>query len=514
MQLELDFLEVSVPTPVPCAPDAPTPDPDLGRFARARMAYGSVRERQGVVHRFALTGPEMVDVAAELRSNAEAGDPAAIVELMALLSGVPPERADAIGLLNECTTSALVIGAELRTGQLHTDLGSICLGQAAQTASNGTTLPASHTLIKPLPRFLADLLRQAAGEVPRGRKLGDLFPCTPQSASIPIAGSSEGRLRATHARARDGLSAVALALGLDNYDAAMITNDFALIDKSRLFYVRSDPRRLIEGCRSLYAALGWGEPVPGEVVLPFGSMAVPQDDCVTAVFKELRRQADETLPGRRYTLEALLEHHNHYALLVAWLLSFCVGARESAVLDFNARTCRPNALFVPYQDKSSGPFKQIRPVLMCRVARDSVAAWWRHIHALHERTQRLRVSAAWLQHLRAVLAGDRVPLLFMARNDEAVAIGSPHLTDAVPSSIRLAPNAGRHYWQTVLYRRGVASDAIDTYARHACRGIEPFSSTTLASPLMAHEHVCAVQDTVLRELGITSASGLGRRVPS
>ena len=295
MQLELDFLlspEASVPTPVPCAPDAPTPNPDLGRFARARMAYGSVRERQGVVHQFALTGPEMVDVAAELRSNAQAGDPSATIELVSLLSGVPPESAGAICLLERCATSAPVIGAELRTGQLHTDLGSICLGQAAQTASNGTTLPASHTLIKALPRFLVDLLRQAAGEVPRARKLGDVSPCTPPSASLPIAGSSEGRLRATHARARDGLSAIALALGLDNYDAALITNDFALIDKSRLFYVRSDPRRLLEGCRSLYAAVGWGDPVPGEVVLPFGSMVVPHDDCVIAVFKELRRAAE------------------------------------------------------------------------------------------------------------------------------------------------------------------------------------------------------------------------------
>lgn len=151
---------------------------------------------------------------------------------------------------------------------------------------------------------------------------------------------------------------------------------------------------------------------------------------------------------------------------------------------------------------------------MCRVARDLMAAWWRHVHALHERAQRLRVSATWVQHLRAVLAGDRVPLLFTVHDAVAVAIGSPHLLEAVPATIRLVSNAGRHYWQTALHQRGVASDAIDAYARHACRGIEPMSSTTLASPLLAHEQVCAVQDAVLRELGITAVSGLGRRVPS
>ena len=79
MQLELDFLSPPVmeeqATPL-LAPATPSPDTDLGRFARARMAYGSPRERQGVVHRFALPGHELVEVATELRSNAEAGHPA------------------------------------------------------------------------------------------------------------------------------------------------------------------------------------------------------------------------------------------------------------------------------------------------------------------------------------------------------------------------------------------------------------------------------------------------------
>ncbi|WP_372526658.1 hypothetical protein [Piscinibacter sp.] len=517
MQLELDFSSlpaVGEPTAPHSVPDPPLPDTDLGRFARARMAYGSPRERQGVVHRFALTEPELVEVSAKLCSNANAGDPAAAVEVIALLSGIPPGCAGGIGLCDTYPPGAPVIAIDLRSGQMHTDMGRICLAQAAPTPSNGTALPASHMLVKPLPRFLVELLRQAACASPRARSLGELLPCTPTSAAVPIAGNKEGRLRATHARARDGLSALAITLGLDNYDAALVTNDFALIDRSRLFYVRSDPRRVMEGCRSVYAALGWHEPVPGEVVLPFGSNVVPQDECVVAVFNELRRRVEAFAPGRRYTLDALLVHHNHYALLVAWLLGFCVGAREATMFDFNARTCRPSALFVPYRDKSTGPFKQVRPVLMCRVARELVGAWWRHLHALHARAQRLGAPAttAWMRHLGAVFAGDRVPLLFTAHDETVVPIGSAHVADAVPADIRLVANAGRHYWQTVLYRQGIASHAIDVYARHACRGTEPMSSTTLASPLMVHEQVCSVQDAVLRELGITSVSGLGRRV--
>ena len=517
MQLELDFsLLPTAEEAVGALPKHRLPEFDLGRFARERMAYGSARERQGVVHRFALPALELKQVAAELRWKAATRDPVAINELVALLSGVPPEHVGKIGLHGACASAATVVSMDLRTGHLHTDMGRICLGQAASPAANGTALPASHALLKPLPRLLVTLLAETVASSPQAQSLGQLLPCVPPLASQPIGGSTEGRLRATHARMRDGLSAFAIALGLDNYDAALVTNDFALIDKARLFYVRSQPSRIVEGCRTLYAALGWGEPVPGEILLPFGSKAVPSDNAVRAVFAHLRRHAENSLPGRRYTLEALLRHHNDYALLVAWTLAFCIGARETTAFDFNARTCQPNASFVPYRDKASGPFKQIRPVLMCRVARDCVAAWWQHIRALELRANRVGAASnlPWMRHLGAVMQRDRVPLLFLIANGDAVPVGSAHLARAVPPELQLVPNAGRHFWQTVLHEEGITTHAIDVFARHACRGVEPMSSTTLASALAVHEQVCTVQDAVLRRLGISALTGLGRRVAS
>ncbi|GAB4566580.1 MAG: hypothetical protein Tsb007_39630 [Rhizobacter sp.] len=489
------------------------PDIDLGQFARVRMAYGSARQHQGVADRRALSGPQLVDACAQLRLRAEAAEPAAIVELFALLSGIPSEHAAHIALREASTKAAPVIAINVRTGQLETDMHQICLAQAAQPPLNGTALPASHLLVKPLPRFLTELLRIAISQRPLACSLGELFPCTSTAPTIPVAGSGEGRLRATPVRISNGLSVFAIELGLDHYDAALITDDFALIDKSRLFYVRSDPARVIDGCRKLYAALGWGEPEPCETLLPFGSRVVPSDESVRAVYEVLRAAADTALPGRRYTLDALIEHHNRYALLVAWLLGFCTGAREAYAYDFNARTCRPGALFVPYVDKPCGPFKQVRPVLLCRVARELVGAWWRHLAALLQRTDRLGLSNAtlWVRHLRAALAGDRIPLFVTIHHDKALAMGSAGTTHAVPHALRLVPNAGRHFWQTTLYRKGVPSSAIDVYARHACRGTEPLSSTSLAIPLVVHRQVCAIQDAVLRDLGITPVAGLGRR---
>jgi len=514
MQIEFDFFPTPIAEMAPPSPeDPPLPDIDLGQFARARMAYGSVRQHQGVADRRALSGPQLIDACAQLRVRAEAGESAAIVELIALLSGIPPEHAAHIALREASTNAAPVIAINARTGQLETDMHQICLGQAAQPPSNGTALPASHLLVKPLPRFLTELLRVAIFQRPVVCSLGELFPCTSIAPTIPVAGSGEGRLRATHVRISNGLSVFAIELGLDNYDAALITNDFALIDKARLFYVRSDPVRVIDGCRKLYASLGWGDPEPCETPLPFGSRVVPSDESVRAVYEALSAAADTALPGRRYTLDSLIEHHNRYALLVAWLLGFCAGAREASAYDFNARTCRPGALFVPYVDKPSGPFKQVRPVLLCRVAREFVGAWWRHLAALVQHTGRLGLSntTPWVRHVRAALAGDRIPLFVTIHHDKALAVGSASTAHAVPHAFRLAPNAGRHFWQTTLYQKGVPSSAIDVYARHACRGTEPLSSTSLAIPLVVHRQVCAVQDAVLRNLCIAPVAGLGRR---
>ena len=91
-------------------------------------------------------------------------------------------------------------------------------------------------------------------------------------------------------------------------------------------------------------------------------------------------------------------------------------------------------------------------------------------------------------------------------------VGSADLAREVPDDIRLVANAGRHFWQTRLYRRGVGTHAIDVHARHACRGTEPLSSTTLVPPNEIHRQICDVQDHVLDDLGIAAVSGLGRKL--
>jgi hypothetical protein len=52
-------------------------------------------------------------------------------------------------------------------------------------------------------------------------------------------------------------------------------------------------------------------------------------------------------------------------------------------------------------------------------------------------------------------------LLFLIRRGAAVPIGTRHTQLGLDRSVRLAANAERHFWQTVLLDRGVSSDALN-----------------------------------------------------
>jgi hypothetical protein len=102
-------------------------------------------------------------------------------------------------------------------------------------------------------------------------------------------------------------------------------------------------------------------------------------------------------------------------------------------------------------------------------------------------------------------------LLFLIRRGAAVPIGTRHTQLGLDRSVRVASNAGRHFWQTVLLDRGVPSDALNVWARHASAGIEPMTSTSMASVDSIRARLCTEQDKVLGDLAIRAFAGLGPR---
>lgn len=515
-QLELELFSPVVTEPPPMAareaepcPAPAVADPSATQI-RQRLAYADARDHQGVIHRAAMAPCELTVLAADLRSRCEAGAGPTILTLVALVLGISPSLAPGLPLQHG-TGSALTVDPV--RGWVRLDFARIFLGGAATAPSNETALPATHVLLKPLPAFLADILREAFRRQPQARRLEDLFGDAVPAPHEPLDGGQFGRLRATAARLRHALPALALRLGLDRYDAALVTGEMSLVPRSRFFYVRSDTERYVAGCRRYFDALGWGEPVPLDVALPFGSQVVPAPASVQIVHQRLSERLEAVRPGRRYSFDALVEHHNRFVIAAGWFLCLCVGSRELRRLDLCADRCLPGVTVMEYADKLTGAFRRMQPVLLCREARAQVTAVWDHLVHLSARADRLGVdpAAPWRQRLSAVLAHRSRPLLFLIRRGRAVPIGTAHTQLGLDRGVRLAPNAGRHFWQTVLLDRGVPSEALDVWARHASAGIEPMTSTSVASVDSVRSRVCTEQDEVLGELRIRAFPGLGAR---
>ena len=514
LELELFKPEVAEPAVMPVGQAQPCPELEsadrIATQIRQRLAYADARERQGVVHRAAMASCELTVQTAALRVRCEAGAGQAVLTVVALTAGISPSLAP--GLPLQRSGGSAVVLDPLR-GWLSLDFARIFLGGAATAPINETALPATHVLLKPLPVFLAEIIRNAFQRQPGARRLGELFGDAVPGPHEPLVSGLGGRLRATTARVRRALPAFALRLGLDRYEAALVTGEMSLVPRSRFFYVRSNTERYVAGCRRYFDALGWGEPVTLDVALPFGSQVVPATASVRVVHRQLLERLEAALPGRRYSLDALIEHHNQFVIAAGWFLCFTIGSRELRRLDIGADRCLPGVTVMEYADKLTGAFRRMQPVLLCRQAQVQVAAVWDHLVHLSARADKLRVdpAAPWRQHLSEALAHRAVPLLFLIRRNAALPLGTRHTQLGLDRSVRLAANAGRHFWQTVLLDRGVPSDAMNVWARHASAGIEPMTSTSVATIDAIRARLGTEQDKALGDLGIRAFAGLGAR---
>ena len=506
MQLDL-FCDVAEEVQAPTTP-RPAADP-LADHIRQRLAYSSARRRQGVVHRAAMPRCEIRALCAELRTWSENGDSKATLTLLGLLVGIAPSRTPGIPLRSGPTTA---VSVEPRHGWIRIDYAQVFMGGAAHVPGNETALPATHVLLKPLPVFLAQLVQATHARNPRATTVGDLFGSEAPDGNEPLDSKLHGRLRATAVRLCCGLPALILHLGIDRYDAALVSGDLSLVPRSRFFYVRSNTERFLAACRRTFTELGFGECVPLDTVLPFGSQVVPTRTSVQAVHQRLREQLEASRPGRMRELEALIAHHNQFMIAAAWFLSFVIGSRAMRRIDIFADRCWPGMMVMEYGDKRSGPFRRLQPVLLCNPAQQQITAVWNHLTHLSALVSKaaLEPAAPWLKQLDAVLHQSAVPLLFLVRREKALPLATAHCQLGVDRTIRLAPNAGRHFWQTTLLDCGVSSEAIDVWARHANGGTEPMTSTSIASVDTIRQQVCRAQDQVLGELGLVPFQGLGR----
>ena len=488
----------------------------LARHIRQRATFAPLRARQGVCDRRAASLGETGSIGHAL-IDAAPTDPAALLTIIAALCGVSPALARTIPLDgDDDDDKAHSIRLCLATGTLRTDMDAVFAG-AARQRDFLLARPATRILVKPLPRRVVDLLTRHCEAAPAVTTLGEVLPGATVDTRRPLISAPGERLRATYPRFVNGLGPLALDLGISNYVAALLLNQYFLVPKSRLFYADCDAAAIWEGAAILYGALGWDDPVERGDVLPFGSRTRPSRADLAAAYAWYRSAVRDAMPANRTSIAALLRHHNLFVRAAGFVLTVVLGARTSRLVDLTAARLSVATDSFLFRDKRAPHIYVDHAATAGPMVSEQIDRVRAHLHALRRRLDHLGQPPAsvLMRYLDRALAGERVPLLAeLTPTRQPRALSTQSIYDTLPPAHRIAGNAGRSFWQSAFEADGLCSGDISLYARHTSTGCETNTSTSAQPLAQRRARVIESQERVLAELDIVPITGLSRRAPS
>jgi hypothetical protein len=502
------------PTATPVVLERPTFDNDFRNALWSETTFGSARQHQHVVDGRALAGPDLKQLNLNLRSRMRDGDAEALAVLASDGTGVAPHLSMGVLVTMVPLEPRPVCCINLATGHKEIDYGQLFTGDGAKPLSHGHCLPSEWIARIPMPADVIEELRRRAGPHWTVGPLIDLVGVDVDVRRKSLMSGEHGRLRSTWIRRANGMSAAAVAAGVDPYLASLVLSDPALVTTSRLYYTRADPCEIHEAAALAYSATGLGEPVPmlGDGGPCFGSAVLPSDDFLLDVDRWIHAQLASARPPRKYTRRQVSDFHDVFMKASAWKEGFCTGTRRTAQFDFDAKRFPCGTIFGVYRDKTTEASGEHRPVVLCDLAQQQLRTVWLHWADVERRLSKLEGlhPSPLLFHARAVLSRQNKALFAVEREDATMhPIGTHDIAQWIPEDKALVPNVGRHFWQTRLRELGATTRDIDVFARHARIGAEAMSSITLASWHAARVAVTGLQDAELSHLGVTIFKGLG-----
>lgn len=476
----------------------------IGQFDPAhltsRQAAGSIRS---------LMPAETRRIASELRSKAEAGDILSAAEITAYCSGLPWDITLDTPIFSPSLEDWLAL-IDLDKGEIHIDLAT-ALPQMARALPGHT--PASSVVVRPLPNFLARLLRSLVASNPEATCLRDLIP--------HAAPTSRHRLEATNralgvsvARFVNSRGPVALELGMDRTIAALATVDFTLIGKAKLHYLTVDRTDLWHATSAIYRGLAWGEPSSSSTAsgLAVGARVTPEEQLVRQIDLIFCQEARDRKPGRRYTEATLLAGANAYAKVCALRATFFWAARGASTYQIMANELTSTSPFGRLQDKASGPYPGETPLPIPVVLARQVEYWRLHLAALDRRLEKLSwpTTHPVRVYISQVLSCKEVPLFFLVDDGKIKPIGSKNLFESLPPDLKINKDAFRHFVPNRLRKLGVPSTFVDAYVRHHSEGIALSSASCSVIQIQWLSAVAHGLDRLAVELNIRPIPGIAR----
>ncbi|AXS79109.1 hypothetical protein [Dechloromonas sp. HYN0024] len=482
------------------------------RFELSRkMRYSPPRQRQAVLDRRHQSEAQLLESANALLKRAEGGEQTALLELVAFSLGLSLRTSIYIPLASIEISDAWIMALDIDAGLIKTNLDPITPSAATPETKACCFRPANKIIVKPMPAVVANLLRKLKREYPDASTLADLLPDANTYGRQLTLPNSDAALSPSIARMLSTAGPYCVNLGIDRLTAAILVNDYALIPGSKLYYCHVQRNETWAASKTLFAALGWGEPVSFEPGLPFGSRIVPTRDALYDWHTWMVSSVFELNPGRNSSIERLIGFHNAYARLCASIAIFCLAGREVKELRFNTHNLLPEADFSSFNDKWVGAFPGETKVPVNSILKKQLKYWYAHCAALYRRLQKNPVAEnrKLIVALEAFHSGRCMPLFFeIDENQEFSPLGTAALTGWWPDELRFSGDLGRHFWETELREAGVWSSRIDLLLRHITHGVESQCSTCGDPLSLAAAAITGAQEKLLTQLGIEASPGL------
>jgi hypothetical protein len=496
-----------------------TPDPeaslesqfreDLARHFRAKVFYSTDKEHQAIPTHRCQSPMQLKASAKQLKEQILLGDKTALFTVITSLTGLPEEIAQRLPLLSHAREDWYMV-LDSDSGCIKVDMALYARGGANSAPNTSSSFFTSGEInIIPLPQYVADALDDCIVDAPSAANLGALLLTTPPVKNRSLTRADAG-IRATTARFRNALGALAIQEGISRYRAALLVADPRLVPSGKFFYSRITREEIWQDANTLYSALDWGKSVTFVPGLAIGSRVTPTDEAIQAWHRSLAEQVHGCRIGRRYTLAGLITYHNAFAHFAASMATFLLALRHRQVLPLSTNVLLGKSRTISIFDKRVGEFPGGRPVPVCTVLHVQLDYWQQHCHRLENRLIKLGLPDSHparrsLERWRT----KEVPLFFsLAENGKFVSIGTQALKDQWPSSMGLPGNFGRHFWQDRLRQAGIHDTEIDAFVRHYLAGMMPNTSTSAFVTSEWARRITSRIDEVTSRLGLTPLKGL------
>lgn len=477
-----------------------------------KQVFASPRNRQAVLDHRTQSSPQVIHSSAEVREKTVQGSADACLTALAFCSGLSVELVKELPLYLASNVDWFIT-LELATGLIKTNIESLSPNSAKPTRETATAHHTSNKIIvKPIPDFLFAALNKHYAVHTGARTVGEMLPNTSLTSKTKTISDSESGIAPSIARFLNSAASFAIQHGIDRLSAAIVTNDFSVIPGSKLYYGQVGRTEIWAASQSLFGKLQWGNPVAFSDGLAVGSAVIPTNDAVSNLFLWMADEVTNLRPGKRYTENSIINHHNVFSIYCASLTALCLASREANQYQFTSASLSEHNSFTSLFDKVTGQFPGALPLPVNRILSEQLHLWIAHCRALDARLAKLGHdnNSKLRNHIDAVIHYQSVKLFFQISNQKIIPLGSSHLTKLWPAALKLNANYGRDFWERELHLAGIHSTKIDMLLRHQLMGMESYSSTSNLIQSEWGREISETQEILLLSLGIGPIYGLSK----